>query len=486
MEISPMQLDRAGQIGRRDVRRTGNAYSSGGIGFKRQGPRSEEVLSGSNSYALSLPVFLFSLSLIIPWNIQIGSIRMSVYRILLTAMLLPCIGMWALGKAGRIRTADLFVVAFCAWGTISVAVVQGASQAIQPSGILLIETLGPYLLARCFVRTADDFAMMVRIFFWTFLLLLPFALHETVTGAKPLLDLFRTVFPVVDVTMMTPRLGFWRVQGPFDHSILFGVNCGCILALVHLVLGDNQSFPRRWTRTGIVIFTACLSLSSGAMTAIAAQGMLLLWNWTLRGTPARWKILLGLLMMAYVFIAFASNQSVPAFYISRFSFDQQSAGFRLLIWYYGSDSVMSHPWFGVGFGEWLHPKWMPPSIDMFWLVNAVRYGIPGGFLMMAAFFAAFLGIGFKTGVTGRNATIRTAWMIVMTGFFMVGWTVHFWNSTYVLFLFLLGSGMWLLDAANGEVEAGDRHPSARRAPSQARVRTVPARASRGTVPARHQ
>ena len=34
----------------------------------------------------------------------------------------------------------------------------------------------------------------------------------------------------------------------------------------------------------------------------------------------------------------------------------------------------------------------------------------------------------------------------MTAFFMVGWTVHFWGATYVLFLFLLGSGVWILDA----------------------------------------
>jgi hypothetical protein len=34
----------------------------------------------------------------------------------------------------------------------------------------------------------------------------------------------------------------------------------------------------------------------------------------------------------------------------------------------------------------------------------------------------------------------------MTGFFLVGWTVAFWDAAYVLFLFLLGSGVWILDA----------------------------------------
>ncbi len=33
----------------------------------------------------------------------------------------------------------------------------------------------------------------------------------------------------------------------------------------------------------------------------------------------------------------------------------------------------------------------------------------------------------------------------MTSFFVVGWAVHFWNGTYVLFLFLMGSGASILD-----------------------------------------
>ena len=33
----------------------------------------------------------------------------------------------------------------------------------------------------------------------------------------------------------------------------------------------------------------------------------------------------------------------------------------------------------------------------------------------------------------------------MTAFFVVAWTVHFWNATYVLFMFLMGSGVWMLD-----------------------------------------
>ena len=62
----------------------------------------------------------------------------------------------------------------------------------------------------------------------------------------------------------------------------------------------------------------------------------------------------------------------------------------------------------------------------------------------------------------------------MTGFFLVGWTVHFWMATYVLFMFLLGSGMWLLEP---ELPAATDVERA----SAGRVRTV-----RRLVPPRRQ
>ena len=82
---------------------------------------------------------------------------------------------------------------------------------------------------------------------------------------------------------MPPRLGLTRVQSVFDHPILFGVCTGSIFALVHLVLGYQKSFFQRTLRTGIVGATSILSLSSGPVIAIVAQGFLLSWNSVVTG-----------------------------------------------------------------------------------------------------------------------------------------------------------------------------------------------------------
>ncbi len=47
---------------------------------------------------------------------------------------------------------------------------------------------------------------------------------------------------------------------------------------------------------------------------------------------------------------------------------------------------------------------------------------------------------------------RTAFLIAVTSFFLVGWTVHFWDAANVvfLFLFLLGGGVLMLDVNPNE------------------------------------
>ena len=61
--------------------------------------------------------------------------------------------------------------------------------------MLFIETLGPYLLARCYIRDADDFYNAVQLLFRIVALLLPFAIFEFVSGQNISRDLFAAIFP---------------------------------------------------------------------------------------------------------------------------------------------------------------------------------------------------------------------------------------------------------------------------------------------------
>jgi hypothetical protein len=179
---------------------------------------------------------------------------------------------------------------------------------------------------------------------------------------------------------------------------------------------------------------------------VALQILLLSWNGLLRWLNSRWKILIGLLAVLIVLIEIVAKRSALNIITSFFIFDDASYWYRMLIWTYGSASVANHPLFGVGLNDWPRPEWMPPSIDNFWLFQAVRSGLPAPILFMLCFFWIVLAVGLKRDLDDKLIECRTGFLITMTFFFFTGWTVAFWGNIYVLFLFLMGSGVWILDA----------------------------------------
>ena len=118
----------------------------------------------------------------------------------------------------------------------------------------------------------------------------------------------------------------------------------------------------------------------------------------------------------------------------------------MLIWHYGSASVLNHPLFGVGLNEWERPEWMPPSINFWLFLFQSATACRRSFLPLLAFLLIFLAVGFKKGLDDKITAYRMGFLITMTAFFLVSWTVHFWDAAYVIFLFLMGSGVWILDA----------------------------------------
>jgi O-Antigen ligase len=370
---------------------------------------------------------------------------MSVYRIVLLAMIAPCLWAWVSGKAGRKRIADVSLFLYCVWCVLGYTVNNGLAS-IQSSGIIFIETAGPYLLARCFIRDAVDFSNMIQLQFRIILFLLPFAIVECIIGQNILLKAFAAILatPGADVVEGT-RGGLTRVSLVFEHPILFGVYASTVFAPSYLVLGYKDSLVRRYLRTGVVGVTTFTSLSAGPIIVIAVQGFLLFWNSLLRGTKLRWKILIGLLVSLYVSVSSVANRSVLDIATSFFVFDPQSYWFRQVIWQYGSAAAINHPLFGVGQKEWERPDWMGSSIDNFWLSIAVFHGLPAVLLILLSIFSIFLSLGFKRGLDEKLLAYRTSFLIVIVGFCIVQNTVALWDVALATFFFTLGSGVWMLD-----------------------------------------
>jgi O-antigen ligase len=418
-------------------------------GSRARPERVGENVAGRNKPAW--PVVLFIVSLFIPWVLMIGPLNLSVTRFVLLAMLIPCLVKWASGGAGPWRTSDFLLLAYCAWCFLSFSVNHGFSASIEPGGILLVETMGAYLLARCHIRGQADFRNVIRLSAAIVMFLLPFVVFEAVTGRKLILDTFQGLAQTFEFGPTEMRMGLMRAQGPFEHPILFGMFCASLFALTHLVGGKGGTASGNKIVTASVIGATLMSLSSAPIASLVMQCVLMGWNWLLRQYAGRWKMLWALGFAGYLVIVFGSNQTPASFYITYFSFDQGTGWYRLFTWEYATASVAAHPIFGIGYADWVRPKWMASgTIDNFWLVVAVRHGIPALSFMLGAYLAITLAVGFRVPLAQRQEAPRLAYLLCMAVFFFVGSTVYFWAASYVWFLFLLGSGVWLVDAKRTE------------------------------------
>jgi len=404
-------------------------------------------------------------------------------------MLPACIVAWLGGKAGRLRLPDFGILLFAIWCAAALLINQSSSNAIQSAGILIVETVGAYMLARRYVRTPESFSKCMMFAAKMVACILPFALIEWTTGKNIIMMVADSILHTLPYGDNPKRMELWRVQGPFVHPIVFGLFAGSTIAFT-----ANQFLRSPSGRSGMLLLACCwttvTSMSSAPLAALFLQLILVIWNYTLRSSAFRWKILWGLVFAGYLVVEFGSNQTPVQFYISKFTFDQQTGWYRLWIWDYGSASVMNNLWLGIGLNDWVRPKWMiSDSVDNFWLLTAMRYGLPSLLLIVMSALSIWLAIAKRMSSDFRAESLRTSYLISMVAFALVGATVHFWGAVYVWFLFLLAAGVSLIDAQDksgdeGETNAGSSrsHRPQRRAPADPRQVRNAQRANRRIRP----
>jgi hypothetical protein len=396
-----------------------------------------------------LPIFVFSLAM--PFMLYLGPLRLSPYRLVLVVTFIPCLIAWLSGSVGRIRLPDFLMLLTATWGAAILLGQHGIDMGLQSAGIFLIETFGSFLFARRYIRNVFAFQRMVRCLALMVLFLLPFAVYENVTGSPILIELFGKAFSVYRIVDYETRLGLRRAQGPFEHQILFGVVCSSAFALSFLAFGAVTRLGR--LTSGLVAMTVFSSLSTGAFLSVVVQAMLIVWDKITASVTRRWAILATIVIGALFVVDLASNRSPFEVFISYLTFDADASYMRVQIWHYGTRAVMQHPIFGIGLGDWERPEWMPSSVDNFWLVIALKYGIPGFLFMAGSFLSGCFGLGRLRNLPFEIAQCRKGLIFTLCGLAFAICTVHVWDAPYVLLIFLLGSGMWMFEHRNGSASA---------------------------------
>jgi len=394
-------------------------------------------------------ILLFLICLALPFSVFIGSARVSPARAVMLIAVIPLLAGLLAGRYGRVTATDWAVIAYASWVGLSLWAVHGAARA-QFMGISTVEALAPYLLARAAVRDAAGYRAFARGLLWLLALLLPFSVIEARTDRPPIIDAL-SFLPVYEVVHKAPRLGLYRVQNVFEHPILYGVFASSALSLAFLVAAPRAGRGVRIGLAAIPALATFLSLSMGAFVGMMAQIGLLSWDRVLAKVRARWKLLIWLVAGAYLALDLASNRTPFHLVVDYMTFNSGNAYNRILIWENGIDDVWRNPAFGIGLNDWTRPDWMSPSMDNFWLVQAVRHGLPGFLFIALGVVLSMRGLARVrlAAPGGVEALCRKAHLITLTGLCLAICTVHLWNNSYLLFMFFLGAGQWMAGLDSG-------------------------------------
>ena len=387
------------------------------------------------------PVLLLLIGLIIPANFNFGDVRLTPYRIILIIYTVPCLITLFSGRVGRVRSFDLIFLGHAVYAGLALVLAHGIGAAWQAIGIYFFEFFVSYLFARCYLRTREQFCAFSRLIFVFIAMMLPFVVFESFTGTRVLIQLIDIPLPVFELYYMEPRWGLERAFGLFKHPIHYGVFCAGIFGILF------YSGQKRFLKTCIVPTTATFfSLSAGPITALVVQFLVVAWNYATQSMGAiRWKVIGVISVVAYFAVDLLSNRTPPEVFISYLTFNTESSYNRILIWRYGTAEVYRHPLFGIGLGEWLRPYWMSASMDNFWLVFAVRYGIPGLLFVVVGTIILMRCIAMKKMNVELDKDLRLGWFVSLIGLIVAGATVHYWDALLVYYMMIVGSGAWMLD-----------------------------------------
>lgn len=435
----------------------------GGALLAEEEPQTAMPEGGAESFApveaapvrlKAIPTILM-LSIIIPIIVNLGGLALTPSRMVLVLTIIPVFFFWMTGKAGRIRAADIMVVACVAWTVIALLAVEGMAR-FQYAAIVAIEMLGPYLIARCYIRGEADYAALIRFLRWIAIFLAPAAMIEALTTKRPYVMLLDPVFHVFGKAPYEFRMGMSRAQVVFEHPILYGVYVATFCAPVYMVARAQGRSPlKSLIYVSPVLAATFFSLSAGAFLGVILQIMFITWAFMFRKVVSRWLILTALVALAYVVVSLLSNRTPFEVFISYLTFNSSTSYMRVLIFTFGMENVWAKPLFGMGLGTWARPSWMySSSVDNFWLVMAMRYGIPGFVFIALAFLCVFVTMMRAKLASAAAGLYRNGHVFSLIGLAIALCTVHLWTATFVFMMFMLGAGLWVADAPQGTPKGG--------------------------------
>lgn len=437
------------------------------LNSKANDPKQSTWLKGQD-VKVALPVFIYLMTVVLPIHFQAGPLQMTTMRLFLMFMLVPLTFQLLSGKYGKVILTDYMFFAHLIWAAVALYH-NNPDRMVEQVGSVGMEFLGGYLIGRAFIRTPAQFIALAKMLVLLVCISTLLAIYESKTGHPLILETIRKLPGVGTVArvMIEKRLNLFRAQVVFAHPIHYGLFCSVAFSMCFVALEGFYSTGRRIITSAIVGMSGMLALSSGALLAIVLQIGLISWFLMFRSISKRWWLLVGLFAMAYIAIDLLSNRSPMRVFMSYATFSAHNAYWRSIIFEWGMKNIYANPVFGIGLNDWVRPDFMHSgSMDNFWLVMGVRYGVLG-FVTLAIGYVFTLSKvmrrKFDNDVLLLN--LRRAWVFTFLGLTFTLSTVHVWTAIYSFVFFFFGAGVWLTSIQPKSAETPDNPESGAVAPT---------------------
>ena len=362
--------------------------------------------------------------------IFLGGVRMEPYRLFLIGYFIYAL---VNGKNTLQHGFERYLVAALVWVALS-NIVRRGGDGIEPSVIYFLEVWVGYLIGRNAITSIAVFKRYIENYLLLLLIVVPFAIYESQTGHRILHVWASKLSGVYAEHYLGPdyfRYGVHRSSTIFSHPILYSV---CASVLFTYVISKAYGGAKK-ALYSIAVVTSLLTAMTSAGFLMVFLAIILIVIERLSKTINILKpmILYGGAFMLVV-IELLSDRGAVKFIMSSLALNPQTAYMRYAQYEYSKDDIMANPLWGTG-GEWTRPLGIPGSIDNYWIVMALQFGL-FNLVMMVLFW-----VGLARGLyVIRNASSYFFYAYVsMTALGIAALTVHFFDRAQILAYMLLGT-----------------------------------------------
>lgn len=378
-------------------------------------------------------------------SISLGGVYLPSYRIALLATALPAVAMLLRSRDVRWTLVDGAVAFIAFWILLSFSMSYGLGTGLVRGAGITVDTALPYLVARASIRSFRDLRYFLLLCLPGLVISAAILAVESVSGRLLVRPAFASIFgsgnaynageAVGSLALRGEyRLGLLRAYGTFSHPILGGVMMASFLPLFYF--SGLRSWPLYLGM--FAALAAVFSLSSAAFLAlIIAVGAITIFLVKPYFPKVSWWLIVFVLALIVWTLHMVSQNGIIAV-IARLTLSPHTAGYRTLIWQFGSETVANHPWFGIGYQEWERLSWMGESVDAHFLMLAMRHGlaVPVALLVAILYGMVRLGLVFPR-LTPVDQKFAIGLNVAMVIYLITAQTVSYFGSTNLVFMTML-------------------------------------------------